>query len=80
MSKASKSLKTKSISLMVDKLTVVARRHFGCKNLRTDNNDENNEYTVMVWEIKAALEDAYHAGRQEAEQKAKVVDYIRKLK
>jgi len=34
----------------------------------------------MIWEIKDALIDAYSAGRQEAEQKAKVVEYIRKLK
>ena len=65
---------------MSDKLTVIARRHFGCKNLRTDNNDEENDYTVMVWEIKDALIDAYNAGRQEAEEKAKLVDYIRKVK
>ena len=78
--KASKSSKNKSVSLTSDKITVIARRHFGVKNLRTDNNDEENSYTVMVWEIKAALEDAYNAGRQEAEQKAKVVDYIRRIK
>jgi len=78
--KASKSSKNKSVSLASDKIAVIARRHFGCKNLRTDSNDENNEYTVMIWEIKDALIDAYSAGRQEAEQKAKVVEYIRKLK
>ena len=50
------------------------------ENLRTDNNDEENDYTVMVWEIKDALIDAYNAGRQEAEEKAKLVDYIRKVK
>ena len=80
MSKASKSSKTKSVSLASDKIAVIARRHFGASNLRTDSNDENNEYTVMVWEIKAALIDAYNAGRQEAEQKAKLVEYIRRVK
>ena len=65
---------------MDDKITVIARKHFGVKSLRIKGNDETDSYTVMVWEIKEALEEAYNAGKQEAEQKAKVVDYIRRLK
>jgi len=65
---------------MEDKITVIARKHFGTKNLRTKSNDEDNGYTVMVWEIKDALTEAYKAGRQEAEQKAKVIDYLRRIK
>ncbi len=74
------SSKKKSESYMDDKITVIARKHFGVKSLRIKGNDKTDSYTVMIWEIKDALEEAYNAGKQEAEQKAKVVDYIRRLK
>ena len=51
---------------MNDKITIIARKHFGVKNLRIKGNDEDDAYTVMVWEIKDALEEAFKAGKKEA--------------
>ena len=41
----------------------IATRHFFVETLETRNSDQLDFHDVAVWAIRAALEDAYEAGR-----------------
>ena len=41
----------------------IATRHFFVETLETRNSDQLDFYDVAVWEMSAALEDAFEAGR-----------------
>ena len=41
----------------------IATRHFFVETLETRNSDRLDFYDVAVWAMRAALEDAYEAGR-----------------
>lgn len=62
-----------------EKMKIIARKHFGVKTLRTKGNDDIDSYTVMVWEIKDALTEAYKAGKREAETSYRLVSSMKKL-
>jgi hypothetical protein len=44
----------------------IAKRHFLVDTLATRNNDAEDFYEVAVWCIKAALEEAFEAGKDAA--------------
>lgn len=44
----------------------IARKNFGIKTLETRHNDSQDFKEVAVWEIRAALKEAYEAGRKAA--------------
>ena len=41
----------------------IATKHFFIETLETRNSDQLDFHDVAVWAIRAALEDAYEAGR-----------------
>jgi len=41
----------------------IATRHFFVETLETRNSDQLDFHDVAVWAMRAALEDAYEAGR-----------------
>ena len=41
----------------------IATRHFFVETLETRNSDQLDFHDVAVWAIRAALEDAFEAGR-----------------
>lgn len=41
----------------------IAKRHLLVDTLTTRNNDSQDFYEVAVWCLKAALEEAYEAGK-----------------
>ena len=41
----------------------IATRHFFVETLETRNSDRLDFHDVAVWAMRAALEDAYEAGR-----------------
>ena len=41
----------------------IATRHFFIETLETQNRDRLDFHDVAVWAMRAALEDAYEAGR-----------------
>jgi hypothetical protein len=41
----------------------IATRHFFVETLDTRNSDQLDFHDVAVWAMRAALEDAYEAGR-----------------
>jgi hypothetical protein len=43
-------------------LTYIASEHLGISTLKSRNNDSLDFHDVGVWQIKSALEAAYHAG------------------
>jgi hypothetical protein len=45
------------------KLTCIASEHLRISTLRTQNSDSLDFHDVAVWQVKAALEAAYHAGK-----------------
>lgn len=49
-------------------LLKIARRHLGLETLATQSSDSLDFHEVAVWNIKAALEAAYEAGRQSAQK------------
>lgn len=44
----------------------IATNALGLETLETRNSDELDFHDLSVWQIKAALEAAYEAGRQSA--------------
>lgn len=44
----------------------LARRRFSVETLETRNSDGEDFHDVAVWSIRAALEEAYEAGRHAA--------------
>jgi len=42
----------------------LARKHFLLETLETRNSDRLDFHDVAVWAIRAALEEAYEAGRR----------------
>lgn len=44
----------------------IANRHLLVETLETRNNDSQDFYEVAVWCVKAALEEAFEAGRNAA--------------
>lgn len=44
----------------------IARRHLLVDTLATRNSDDQDFYEVAVWCIRAALEEAFEAGRRSA--------------
>ena len=42
----------------------LARKHFLLETLETRNSDSLDFHDVAVWAIRAALEEAYEAGRR----------------
>ncbi len=49
-------------------LASIASQFFGTEILATRNSDALDFYDVAVWNLKAALEAAYCAGRHSAEE------------
>jgi len=47
-------------------LFAIAKRHFFIETLETRNRDRLDFHDVPVWAIRAALEDAFEAGRASA--------------
>jgi hypothetical protein len=45
-------------------LSEIAQRYFGNKTLETQSSDALDFCDVAVWNLKAALEAAFEAGRQ----------------
>ncbi|SMO73952.1 hypothetical protein SAMN06265173_11245 [Thalassovita litoralis] len=48
-------------------LTTIAQRHTGFDTLETQNSDHLDFGDIAVWQLEAALKDAYDLGRQKAE-------------
>ncbi len=44
----------------------IAARHLGIETLTTRRSDSLDFHDVAVWCVKAALEEAYEAGRRDA--------------
>ncbi len=44
------------------RLTYIASEHLGISTLKTRNSDSLDFHDVAVWQLKSALEAAYHAG------------------
>lgn len=44
----------------------IAKRHLLVETLATRNNDSQDFYEVAIWCIKAALEEAFEAGKNAA--------------
>jgi len=44
-------------------LLEIAAKHFFLETLETRSSDSLNFHDVAIWAIRAALEDAYEAGR-----------------
>ena len=44
------------------RLTFIASDHLGISTLKTRNSDSLDFHEVAVWQLKSALEAAYHAG------------------
>jgi len=44
-------------------ILAIATRHFFVETLDTRNSDQLDFHDVAVWAMRAALEDAYEAGR-----------------
>ena len=44
--------------------TRIARKHFSVETLETRNRDSLDFHDVAVWDMKAALLEAYRAGRE----------------
>lgn len=47
-------------------ITHIASHYFGIETLATRNRDVLDFHDIAVWNLKAALEAAYRAGRYEA--------------
>lgn len=47
-------------------LLAIAKQHLGLDTLDTRNSDALDFHDLAVWNIRAALEAAYHAGEQAA--------------
>ena len=47
-------------------LTEIAKQEFGLDTLETRKSDSLDFHDCAVWEIKAALEAAYEAGKKSA--------------
>ena len=45
-------------------LTLIAQKHLGIETLQTRNADSLDFHEVSVWGVKAALKEAYEAGRR----------------
>jgi hypothetical protein len=52
-----------SQTISTELLRDLARRHFGVETLDTRNSDSLDFHDVAVWSIRAALEEAWQAGR-----------------
>ena len=50
----------------------IAQKHFNVDTLQTRNLDRLDFYDVSVASIKAALEDAYQAGKKEKQKKIQI--------
>ena len=50
----------------------IAQKHFNIDTLQTRNLDRLDFYDVSVASIKAALEDAYQAGKKEKQKKIQI--------
>ena len=44
-------------------VTLLAKNMLGVETLTTRNNDDLDLHNLSVWQIKAALENAYQAGK-----------------
>ena len=49
-------------------LTLIAQKHIDIETLETRHSDRLDFHDLAVWNIKAALEAAYLAGQQAAQQ------------
>ena len=47
-------------------LTSIARKHLGIESLKTRNRDSLDFHDVAVWGVRAALLEAYEAGKEGA--------------
>jgi hypothetical protein len=59
-------------------LEAIAKRHLGVATLETRNSGDQDFYDLAVWTIRAALEEAYAAGRkrrQKRRQRMTLVEY-----
>ncbi|MBT25494.1 MAG: hypothetical protein CML60_03725 [Rhodobacteraceae bacterium] len=52
---------------MTQKLTQIAQRHTAFETLETRNSDQLDYGDIAVWQLEAALKDAYALGCQKAE-------------
>ncbi len=46
-------------------LEAIARRYLGVQTLETRNSDSDDFHECAVWALRAALEEAYQAGRND---------------
>lgn len=53
------------MSKVEQKMEEIAKKYFYVKTLKTRNMDELDFYNIPIWNIKKALEDAYHFGFNE---------------
>ena len=60
MTTTTKPAPTAPEALMLD----IAKRHFYVETLDTRNSDGLDFHDVAVWSIRAALEEAFEAGRR----------------
>lgn len=49
-------------------LLEIAKRRFSLETLETQNSDHLDFHDVAVWAIRAALEEAFEAGKRAAEK------------
>ncbi len=54
-----------------ERLEAIARRTLGIETLAARNSDSLDFHEVSVWQIKAALEAAYEAGRNNTNRNRK---------
>ncbi|MFU8778998.1 MAG: DUF6900 domain-containing protein [Roseovarius sp.] len=59
--------KTHPIAQRDVQLLEIAQRQFRIETLETRNRDRLDFHDVAVWSIRAALEEAFEAGRRAAE-------------
>ena len=50
-------------STMYEKLEAIAQKYFELDTLRTRNSDAADFPTIAIWDLRAALEAAYNAGK-----------------
>jgi hypothetical protein len=62
MSKQTEAQAAQRDALMLE----IAKRHFFIETLETRNRDRLDFHDVAVWSIRAALEEAFEAGRVSA--------------
>lgn len=59
-----------SLTELSPELATIARRYFGTTSLETQTSGDKDFKEVAVWNLKAALEAAFEAGRESGQQKA----------